>query len=139
MGIYNRTIKNQFRNTKKLEIMGRHYEGTINGKFWFGLQASNSADRFGVIGYEPEAIRYNFEEDDLDEVNREIETIEATLGDNKKVIEDFFENKVSYQSKDLEELGITRDILKEYADLLLGIQIRDCIIEQGNCTFDAEL
>ena len=30
--------------------MGRYYTGDIEGKFWFGIQSSNSADRFGVIG-----------------------------------------------------------------------------------------
>ena len=30
--------------------MGRYYEGDINGKFMFGVQASNAADRFGVEG-----------------------------------------------------------------------------------------
>ena len=26
-----------------------------------------------------------------------------------------------------------------YADLLLGIKIRDCIIENGECNFEAEI
>ena len=32
--------------------MGRYYSGDINGKFWFALQSSNAASRFG--GYENE-------------------------------------------------------------------------------------
>ena len=119
--------------------MGRYYNGDINGKFWFGVQSSTAPSRFGGTEQEPAYITYDFQEEDLDEVTQEIERIEATLGDNKKVIEDFFENKDSYQTKNLEELGITNEILNEYADLLLGIQIRDCIKEQGYCTFDAEL
>lgn len=119
--------------------MGRYYEGSINGKFWFGLQASNSADRFGVTGSQPEILEYHFGKEDLDEVTQEIERIEATLGDNKKVIEDFFNDKNGYDPRDLEEAGINRETLREYADLLLGIQIRDCITGQGYCTFDAEL
>jgi len=120
--------------------MGRYYEGSINGKFWFGLQSSTAPSRFGGTEQEPAYITYDFQEEDhLDEVIQEIERIEATLGDNKKVIEDFFENRDSYQTKDLEAIGITNEILKEYADLLLGIQIRDCITEKGYCTFDAEL
>jgi len=119
--------------------MGRYYNGDIEGKFWFGVQSSNAPSRFGGTEQEPAYITYDFQEEDLDEVNKEIETIEATLGNNKKIIEDFFKNKDSYQTKDLEEIGITNEILKEYADLLLGIQIRDCITEQGYYTFDAEL
>jgi len=117
--------------------MGRYYEGMINGKFWFGLQSSMAPSRFGGTEQEPAYITYDFQEED--EVILEIERIEATLGDNKKVIDDFFENKDSYQTKDLEAIGITNEILKEYADLLLGIKIRDCITENGYCTFDAEL
>jgi hypothetical protein len=30
--------------------MGRYYSGSIRGKFWFGLQSSSAADRFGVLG-----------------------------------------------------------------------------------------
>jgi hypothetical protein len=38
----------------------------------------------------------------------------------------------------LTEAGITTQELKEYADLCLGIKIRDCIKENGECRFDAE-
>lgn len=30
--------------------MGRYYNGQISGKFWFGVQASNDANNFGVEG-----------------------------------------------------------------------------------------
>ncbi len=29
--------------------MGRYYSGDIEGKFWFAVQSSYAADRFGVI------------------------------------------------------------------------------------------
>ena len=29
--------------------MGRYYNGDINGKFWFAVQNSNCADRFGLF------------------------------------------------------------------------------------------
>ena len=28
--------------------MGRHYDGDISGKFWFGIQSSNDAVHFGA-------------------------------------------------------------------------------------------
>ena len=31
--------------------MGRYYNGDIEGKFWFGVQASNDADFFGSEGH----------------------------------------------------------------------------------------
>jgi hypothetical protein len=119
--------------------MGRYYSGDIEGKFWFGLQSSDAAGRFGGEEREPQYIEYYFDEEHLEEVNEEIDTIITTLGDKKKIIEDFFEDKMSYQDKNLADLGITEDILSDYAGLKLGIQIRDCIIDKGQCNFQAEL
>ncbi len=118
--------------------MGRYYSGDINGKFWFAVQSSNAADRFGQQGYEPNFIQYHFEEEDLESVETEIKAIEEKLGDKLKVIEKFFASKDGYNDKMLEEAGITKDELSEYADLGLGIKIRDCIKENGACSFDAE-
>ena len=119
--------------------MGRYYQGDINGKFWFGLQSSDAASRFGGEELEPSYISYHFNEDHLDEVNEEIKFIEEKLGDNKKIIDDFFNKKDSYSNKDLEDINISQAMLSDYADLGLGIQIRDCIVENGDCNFDAEL
>ncbi len=119
--------------------MGRYYNGDIEGKIWFALQSSDAASRFGGEELEPNYISYHFNEDHLKEVEEEIKYIEEKLGDNKKIIDDFFSKKEWYSNSDLEEIGITQDILREYADLELGIKIRDCIVENGDCTFDAEL
>jgi hypothetical protein len=119
--------------------MGRYYSGDIEGKFWFGVQSSNAADRFGVQGYEPSFIQYHFEQEDLEGVEEEIANIEEKLGDKLKVIEDFFASRDFYNDEDLKGAGITSDELSEYADLKLGIKIRDCIKENGACSFDAEL
>lgn len=119
--------------------MGRYYQGDIEGKFWFALQSSVAADRFGVPHCEPSYVTYYYQEQDLDGVEKEINNITESLGDKLKVIEDFFKGKGGYNDEMLAEAGITKDELREYADLGLGIQIRDCIIEKGECTFDAEL
>lgn len=119
--------------------MGRYYTGMIEGKFWFGLQPSDAAKRFGGQEFEPQYIEYYFSEDDLTEVNEEIDRIITILGDKNKIIEDFFKGGISYNDKDLADIGITEDILREYADLKLGIQIRDCIEGSGQCSFQAEL
>ena len=118
--------------------MGRYYTGDIEGKFWFGLQSSSSADRFGVSGTQPEVLNYYFSEDDLEGVEQGIADIEQDLGDKVKVIDDFFEGKDSYNDEALAEAGITQDELREYADLDLGKKIRDCIKENGQCEFEAE-
>lgn len=119
--------------------MGRYYSGDIEGKFWFALQSSDAASRFGGHMYEPQFINYHFNEEHLDEVNAEIDRIITNLGDKKEILDKFFNNVNGYTDKDIEELGITRKELEDYADLGLGIKIRDCIVENGECNFEAEL
>ena len=118
--------------------MGRYYSGDIEGKFWFALQGSDAADRFGVTGEAPSILTYYFDESNLEGVEEEIKNIEDSLGGQLKVIDEFFEKNNGYNSKMLAEAGITENELREYADLGLGKSIRDCIKEQGYCSFEAE-
>ena len=37
------------------------------------------------------------------------------------------------------EAGITEQEMSDYADYNLGMKIRDCILENGQCEFEAEL
>lgn len=119
--------------------MGRYYSGDIEGKFWFAVQSSTAADRFGVTYSEPNFVEYWYGVDDLEAVEAEIKNIENSLGDKLQVIEKFFEGIFGYNDEMLEKEGITRAELSEYADLGLGIKIRDCIKENGECHFEAEL
>ena len=118
--------------------MGRYYSGDIDGKFWFGVQSSNAADRFGVIGDEPAYLTYYFDEEHLEDVEAEISEIEESLGDKIQKLDDFFASVNGYTDKDIHALGITSEELSDYADLGLGIKIRDCIKENGSCSFEAE-
>jgi len=118
--------------------MGRYFSGDIEGKFWFALQSSDCADRFGVSGRQPEVLNYYFGDEDLEGVEQEIANIEESLGDKIKIIDDFFETNNGYNDTMLADANITQDELREYADLGLGKQIRDCIIENGECSFEAE-
>jgi hypothetical protein len=118
--------------------MGRYFSGDIEGKFWFAVQSSDCADRFGVQGYQPEVLKYWFSEEDLEGVEQEIANIETKLGDKLKVIDDFFETRNSYNDEMLLEIGISKQDLSEYADLGMGKKIRDCIKENGQCEFEAE-
>ena len=119
--------------------MGRYYSGDIEGKFWFGIQSSIAADRFGVTHSEPSYVEYYFSEEDLEGVEEEIKNIQDNLGDKLDIIEKFFEGITGYNDEMLSKVGITNNELSEYADLCLGIKIRDCIKEKGDCCFDAEL
>jgi hypothetical protein len=119
--------------------MGRYYSGDIQGKFWFALQSSNAASRFGGEELEPNYIEYYFGEEHLDGVNEEIKNIQESLGDKIKVLDDFFKKGQGYNDETLIGLGITEKELNDYADLGMGIKIRDCIEESGQCSFQAEL
>ena len=119
--------------------MGRYYSGDINGKFWFAVQSSTAANRFGSSYYEPNYVEYSFDESHLEECEIEIQKILHTLGEKKEILEKFFQEPRGYTDNDLYDLGISDADLREYADLELGIQIRDCIKETGECYFKAEL
>ena len=119
--------------------MGRYYSGDIEGKFWFALQSSTCADRFGKKGEIPCYLEYYFNTYNLPEVEAEIQRIESTLGNVKEKIDKFFEENNGYNDEKLKEHGITIHHLSEYADLLLGYQIQNAIIENGVCQFTAEL
>jgi hypothetical protein len=125
--------------------MGRYYSGDIDGKFWFGVQSSDAADRFGVIGSEPSYIEYYFSKDDLPEVEAELDRIVKGLGDNFEKIRNFFDNQNGYNDIMLANaLGIEEEekvkyIISEYADYTLGLKIRDHLLENDYCSFTAEL
>lgn len=66
--------------------------------------------------------------------------IEDNLGSQVQAINTFLNNNNNtYEIKKLEEAGISIEEFKLYADLCLGIKIRDCIIENGGCEFTAEV
>ena len=81
--------------------MGRYYSGDIEGKFWFGIQSSDSADRFGVQGHEPQYLEYWFQEDDLPKVQEELERINKQFGEDFKRIDAFFFERQSYTDEEL--------------------------------------
>lgn len=120
--------------------MGRYYNGDINGKFWFGLQSSDAASRFGGNQYEPQTIKFEFnKEEDLEKVEAEIAAIERELGEMLAVINKFFTDNNGWNDEMLKAAGISKNQLSDYADLGLGKQIKDCLIERGECSFDCEL
>jgi hypothetical protein len=130
--------------------MGRYYNGDIDGKFWFGVQASDDADFFGVSGYEPNYLEYNFEEDDLPAVEEGLKECYAELGANKERLDKFFKERKSYNSDQIVEYWmaeysedisdkVVSGLLMWYARLELGQKIYDCLKQNGQCEFRAEL
>lgn len=128
--------------------MGRYYSGDIEGKFAFGIQNSNAADRFGVTGQIPNFIEYYYDEDNLDELKEELNNIEDAFSEHKTALKTYFD---LYKTQDDAPLSFVLYIKEgglpelpegqhsEYYDYVLGRKILDCIEETGVCSFDAEL
>lgn len=119
--------------------MGRYYNGDIDGKFWFAVQSSDAADRFGVKGFQPNYLEYKFYEEDKPELEAELKRIEQSLGEQLQMMNDFFDTNYSYSDDMLIEKGIDVSKLSEYADYKLGKQILECLNDLGYCEFEAEL
>lgn len=124
--------------------MGRYYTGDIEGKFWFGLQPSDAADRFGVEGYQPEELQYEFLEEHKEDVLKEIEAIKKSLGKHRETLDKHLIDNQGYCFDDLPEvLGVKKSeveqILHDYADLELGIAISEELSNSNRCFFSVEL
>jgi len=128
--------------------MGRYYSGDIEGKFWFAVQSSTSADRFGVEG-QSNYLDYYFDTDNLSCIKSELLKIEKNLGEDLGLLDKFFSERTSYNNEILikffKENGKTKSssdiykMLEEYADYELGNKILKQVEEHGECSFEAEL
>ena len=130
--------------------MGRYYDGDINGKFWFAIQSSDAPARFGAQTYEPNYINYYFDEDKLEEVNEELIKIHINMNGNIEKLDDFFAQTNGYNDKmiidwykkEYKEIiteARVKEMLEEYADYGLGMEIAACIKEKGQCDINAEI
>ena len=120
--------------------MGRYYYGDIEGKFWFAVQSSEAADRFGG----EKRIAYDFDETDIKSVEEELKTIENHLGEYKQKLDEFFNSGNGYNDEILSNyLNVDEEkirfLISEYADHELGSKILDCLKEKGRCTFEGEI
>lgn len=129
--------------------MGRYYSGDIDGKFWFAIQSSDCADRFGSVGTR-DYLNYWFDESHLEEIEDEIKQIKKNIGRKElKLMDKFFKENNGYNDDMLieffEKEGCPKDskdikyMLEEYADLGMGKKILKCVKETGECSFTAEL
>ena len=139
--------------------MGRYYSGDIEGKFWFGVQGSDDAIHFGgtydYIDGEGEVvdedeqdeaveINFHFGQEDVESIKEGIQKCLDELGENHEKIEKFFDERDSYNDEILTnalETSVpkTRSLLEHYARLGLGLKIENCVGENGECNFTAEL
>ena len=123
--------------------MGRYINGDIEHKFWFAVQNSNAADRFGVTGVEPQELYYYFDRGNLDDVEAELKVIKKQLGPYRAKLTEFFKENNTYLDMPLANYlelpkNKVESLLKAYADYELGMKIRECILANGCCEFTAE-
>ena len=124
--------------------MGRWCSGDIDHKFWVAVQPSNAADRFGVTGHQPEELYYHFDIESLPEIYQELSNIAKSLGSNLILLHKFFTDNTGYTDEKVAEylnveLDVARNLLKDYADFELGIEIANAVQTTGQCEFTAEL
>lgn len=123
--------------------MGRYISGDIERKLWFAVQNSNAADRFGVTGCEPYIEYYFNKEDNLAYLQNELKHIENTIGlENMKKLDDFFNSTNGYNDSIMKEYGVLdiwENYKSDYADYGLGKDIEKCLMENDECSFQAEL
>ena len=124
--------------------MGRYINGDINRKLWFAVQDSDAADRFGVIGHQPEELYYHFDIGSLPGIYQELSNIATSLGSNLILLHKFFKENTGYTDEKVAEyLGVEIDVakklLKDYADFELGLEIAEAVRTTGQCEFTAEL
>ena len=139
--------------------MGRYYSGDIEGKFWFAVQSSSDAIHFGgvhdYVDGEGEVVDdddqddavemyFHFDQTHMEDIQKGIATCLEHLGEYQEALDNFFEKHTSYNDESLaKELGIsvakTRELLTNYARLILGLKIENCVGENGECNFEAEL
>jgi len=125
--------------------MGRYYSGDIEGKFMFAVQSSQSGERFGAVEEESVYTPYIVYRENYSEIQQELDDIVST-GSVKKV-DDFFDELSKnggrgYNDSDLEEAGILKDDMSQWADHRLGKQIKDWFDnnpDEDELRFEAEL
>lgn len=125
--------------------MGRYYYGDIEGKFMFAVQSSDAGCRFGAEEMERDTIDYYLNRDQYEGLSKELKSIEDS-GAVKRVEHMWKElekeGKVGYNEKDCERFGVSKTDISEYADWLLGTQMKDFFDEypdEDSLTFNAEL
>ena len=93
----------------------------------------------GCVVQQQPCIDYYIGEDQKDEIIDELKAIEEKLGDELKKFHDFFNKNNGWNDKMLEEAGLDRKLLQDYADYGFGQKLLKCVEENGECNFSAEL
>mgnify|MGYP003147384547 FL=1 len=125
--------------------MGRYYYGDIEGKFMFAVQPSDAGCRFGAEEMEQSTIDYYLNRDQYDNLCTELKLIEDS-GAVKRVEHMWKElekkGEIGYNDDDCEKYKVSKLDLSEYADWILGKQMKDFFDknpEELSLNYEAEL
>jgi len=141
--------------------MGRHYDGDIEGKFWFAVQSSDDGEYFGAIDiteentdsdYHDGFVDYVIYFSDIDRVKAGIDLCKRQLRGNYLILNEFFLSNNGYNDEMIIEhyqktrgIHINEDFLREqltiFARLDFGTQILLYFNENPgeDCHFTAEM
>ena len=128
--------------------MGRYYDGTIYGKFWFGVQSSDDASNFKSenFGKNPyyftgRYLIYNFEKSELIFIQDKLKSLEISIGYdiitklNYKLENYWGEYEVNYSALK----GIDKTIEELVARYCLGKHIERALIDINECYIKCEV
>tara|TARA_R100000734_G_C3297957_1_gene88929 strand:- start:614 stop:994 length:381 start_codon:yes stop_codon:yes gene_type:complete len=126
--------------------MGRYYSGDVEGKWWFGVQSSNTPIKFG--GQET-FIDYTICNDGT--FKRQVEQLKQDLGDKLEWLQQFFDENNGYNDAMLMEFmmkknprydksELSRD-LENFADYEFAMQVKQHFEDTGEdyCNVSSEL
>jgi len=141
--------------------MGRHYDGDIEGKFWFAVQSSDDGEYFGAIDiteentdsdYHDGFVDYVIYFSDIDRVKAGIDLCKRQLRGNYSILNEFFLSNKGYNDEMIIEHyqktrgihineGFLREQLTIFARLDFGTQILLYFNENPgeDCHFTAEM
>ena len=141
--------------------MGRHYDGDIEGKFWFAVQSSDDGEYFGAIDiteentdsdYHNGFVDYVIYFSDIDRVKAGIDLCKRQLRGNYSILNEFFLSNKGYNDEMIIEHyqktrgihineGFLREQLTIFARLDFGTQILLYFNENPgeDCHFTAEM
>jgi len=141
--------------------MGRHYDGDIEGKFWFAVQSSDDGEYFGAIDiteentdsdYHNGFVDYVIYFSDIDRVKTGIDLCKRQLRGNYLILNEFFLSNNGYNDEMIIEHyqktrgihineGFLREQLTIFARLDFGTQILLYFNENPgeDCHFTAEM
>lgn len=127
-----------------LTIMGRYYNGDIEGKFWFGVQPSEDIFFFGGTEVPASFRAVHYKDGDMAKVEDGLIECYKVIGKYGVLLDEFFKKNGAYNEEMLEKhLKVSKkkanELLKWYARRELGQQILECMKDKGECFIEGEM